>query len=169
MKPLISVLAIIVAAVSAQAQSRPDPLVEAARKERDRQAQIKSTIEFTDSNSHGITGGNVTTATASVPAEKPVPAAEKSSESAPDPLLVKEEKILKLRERVKDLENQETALKLQINDFTNQVFAPVTTQIAKDDAQKRLGDAQAQLIDLQTELTHARADVQELLNSPLPK
>src|SRR5215467_10680692 len=64
MKPLISALAIIVAAVSLQAQTGSSPLVEAARKERERRAQIKSSIEYTDANSHDLTVGNVTTATA---------------------------------------------------------------------------------------------------------
>src|SRR5215471_5149910 len=51
MKPLISALAIIVAAVSLQAQTGSSPLMDAARKERDRQAQTKSSTIYTDVNS----------------------------------------------------------------------------------------------------------------------
>src|SRR5215813_250209 len=64
MKPLISALAIIVAAVSVQAQTGTSPLMDAARKERDRQAQTKSSTVYTDTNSHGLAVGNDNTATA---------------------------------------------------------------------------------------------------------
>src|SRR5215510_3062754 len=92
MKPLISALALIVAAVSLQAQTGTSPLMDAARKERDRQAQTKSTTVYTDGNSHGLSVGNVTTATATSPAETPK-AAAKPTESAPDPKAVRDEAI----------------------------------------------------------------------------
>jgi len=168
MKPLISALALIVAAVSLQAQTGTSPLMDAARKERDRQAQTKSSTVYTDGNSHGLSVGNVTTATATSAAATPT-AAAKPTESAPDPKTVRDENIKKLREKIRDLEDRETALKLQTNDLTNQVYAPVTTQAAKDEAQSKLGQTQAQLLDLQTELAHTRTNLQDLLNSPVQK
>ncbi len=171
MKPLISALVTIVAAVSVQAQTGTSPLIQAARKERERQAEVKSSIDFTDANSHGITGGNVTTATAS-PATKAAEAAEataaKTPATAPDPFAVRDENIRKMREKIMGLEDQVTAMKLQINDFTNQVYAPVTTMIEKNEAQANLGKAQGELLDLETELSHRRDDLQDLLNSPVP-
>jgi len=170
MKPLISALVIIVAAVSLQAQTGSSPLMDAARKERERRAQTKSSTVYTDANSHGLTVGNVTTATATAATEAAAAAAEasaKAAEAAPDPKAVREEEVRRLREKIQDLENQETALKLQINDFTNQVYAPVTTQDAKNDAQAKLGQSQAVLLDIQTELAHTRSDLQDLLNSPI--
>ena len=170
MKPLISALVIIDAAVSLQAQTGSSPLMDAARKERERRAQTKSSTVYTDANSHGLTVGNVTTATATAATEAAAAAAEasaKAAEAAPDPKAVREEEVRRLREKIQDLENQETALKLQINDFTNQVYAPVTTQDAKNDAQAKLGQSQAVLLDIQTELAHTRSDLQDLLNSPI--
>jgi len=143
--------------------------MDAARKERDRQAQTKSTTTYNDSNSHGLAVGNVTTATTTAPAETVLPGTAKSSVPAADAKAKREEDIRKLREKVQDLQDQETALKLQINDFTNQVYAAVTTQIAKDQAQANLAQAQAHLLDVQTDLSHARTDLQDLLNSPPAK
>ena len=180
MKPLISALVIIVAAVSVQAQTGTSPLIEAARRERERRAEVKASIDFTDANSHGLTGGNVTTAIAS-PATKAAEAADtaaaaaavaaaaaKTPETAPNPWAARDENILRMREKIMGLENQVTAMKLQINELTNQVYAPVTTMIEKDQAQANLGKAQGELLELQTELAHRRDDLQDLLNSPVP-
>ena len=169
MKALISALVIIVAGVSLQAQTGTSPLIEAARRERERRKEVKSSIDFTDANSHGLTVGNVTTATVTAPkVGETAEVVVKIVETAPDPFVLRDENIRKMRDKIMELESQVTATKLQINDFTNQVYAPVTTMIAKDAAQTNLEKAQGQLLDLQTELAHRRDDLQDLLNSPVP-
>lgn len=73
-----------------------------------------------------------------------------------------EEQIQKLQTKLRTLEDQETAIKLQINEFTNQVFAPVTDQTSKDQAVSKLGEAQAKLTNVQKEIDQTRASLREL-------
>ena len=166
MKPLILILFV---AASAQAQSVAD----AARMERARQAQLKSTRVFSDANTHvvkPITPAEpllVPVAGSTAPTPKnpatagPAGAALNTAAVAAtvDPVA---EEMQKLRIRVRALEDQETSLKLQISDITNQVYAPLTDQATHNEALTRLGETQAKLADVQKELAQARTNLQQL-------
>src|SRR3954469_4929036 len=166
MKPLILILFV---AASAQAQSVAD----AARMERARQAQLKSTRVFSDANTHvvkpitpaepllvPVAGSTAPTPRSSAPSG-PAGAALNAAAAAAtvDPVA---EEMQKLRIRVRALEDQETSLKLQISDTTNQVYAPLTDQATHNEALTKLGETQAKLADVQKELAQARSSLQQL-------
>ncbi len=164
MKPLILILFVT---ISAQAQN----IADAARQERARQAQLKSTRVFSDANTHlvkPITPAAVPAAPAAgakpaaakgAAAAGPAGAALNAATAAVDPAA---EEMQKLRIRVRALENQETALKLQIADVTNQVYAPLTDSGTRNEALTKLGETQAQLADVQKELAQARSNLQQM-------
>jgi len=157
MKPLILILLV---SVSVEAQG-VQGVVDAARQERARQARASGARVFTDANSHTLDSLN----TPAKPAKAEGPAAsataaaaapaDKSSTSPAD------DQTQKLRLKVRALEDQETGLKLQINDITNQVYAPVTDQATRTAAQNKLGEAQSLLADLQKDLAQTRTDLQK--------
>jgi len=166
MKPLILIL---FAAASVQAQSVAD----AARMERARQAQFKNTRVFSDANTHvlkpitpaepllvPVAGTTAPSPRNSVPAG-PAGAALNAAATAAtvDPVA---EEMQKLRIRVRALEDQETSLKLQISDITNQVYAPLSDSATHNEALTRLGETQAKLADVQKELAQARSNLQQL-------
>jgi hypothetical protein len=169
MKPLILILFV---AASAQAQS----IADAARQERARQAQYKSTRTFSDANTHvvrPITPADVsaspTTAAKTAPAAArsaaapgtgaaALKAAETATAAPVDPAA---EEMQKLRIRIRALEDQETSLKLQISDFTNQVYSPQTDSATHNEALTKLGETQAKLMDVQKELAQARSSLQQ--------
>jgi hypothetical protein len=66
------------------------------------------------------------------------------------------EDVAKLRAKVQELEDRERALQLQVNQLTDQFFAPVTDQNSKDQAQVRLGETQNSLMAVRTELEQTR-------------
>ena len=167
MKPLILILFV---ATSAQAQN----IADAARQERARQSQIKSTRVFSDANTHTMKPITPAAPPASPGADGKTPAAPKGSAAAGvagavlnptaaaapiDPLA---EEMQKLRIRVRALEDQETSLKLQISDTTNQVYAPLSDAATHNEALTRLAETQAKLADVQKELAQDRANLQQL-------
>jgi len=72
------------------------------------------------------------------------------------------EEMQKLRIRVRTLEDQETSLKLLINEVTNQIYAPLTDQTSHNEALTKLGETQAKLADVQKELAQVRSNLQQL-------
>ena len=169
MKPLIAILLL---AVSVQAQT----LADAARKERQRQASLKPVRVLS------VDGRQ--TATPAADASKPDDAkveGEKAAEAkpveakpaqaatpakpvvpAPDPVAAWNVELDKLRARVRQLQDQETALQLQVNQLTNQIFAPVIDQATKDQAQTRLGATQQQLTTVRAELDQTKRTLDAL-------
>ena len=176
MKPLILIL---LAAISLEAQNVAD----AARQERARQAQSKSTRVFTDGNGHLLnpitpSGGAVPTPgteKAQTPATPATPAAPAKTPAAPvaaaaaAPLDPIQEEIQKLRLRIRTLDDQDTALKLQIADITNQVYSPLTDQASHNEALTKLGETQAKQSDIQKELAQTRSKLLQLESGSAPK
>jgi len=163
MKPLILIL---VVAISAEAQS----LADAARQERARQAQHKSTRVFSDVNSHVVKSSTSAEAPAAASAKPKAAtgaaaptgtaaAAMAAATAAVDPLA---EEMQKLRIRVRALEDQETSLKLQIVETTNQVYAPLSDSASHNEALTRLGETQVKLADVQKTLAQSRSDLQQM-------
>ena len=153
MKPLILIVA---ASISLGAQT----IADAARQERTRQAQVKSTRVFTDANAHSV---DPAIPVAIMPGRLPIPAPAAPATAAKPAVVVppSDDPVQKLRARIRDLEDQETALKLKINDVSIEFYNPVTDMAARNDAQARLVDAQVRLGDTQRELAQTRTTLQQ--------
>lgn len=165
MKPLILLLLL---AVSVQAQT----LADAARKERARQATIRS--------SQVITGKGTQTQSTATPSAAPAKVAPKEPPKAvtpippPAPVVVADPaakwnaEVNRLRMKIQELEDRERTLQLQVNQLTNQIFAPVTDQNSRDQAQARLGEAQNSLTAVRAELdqTKKTLDAMQLQGPP---
>jgi hypothetical protein len=175
MKPLILVLLI---ATSVSAQSLP----EMARQERERKANLKAVRALTADNTQPASSE----ATTEKPAETkaPEPAGAKPSEtpkttSSPaatatpsTPVPAKNpteeaakmyaEELARLRTKVVELQDQETALQLQLNNLKNAYLAPVTDTAARAQAQSRTEQAQTQLATTRQELANTRRQLQVL-------
>ena len=155
MKPLILIL---LTAVWANAQT----LVDLARQERARQAQIRNTRIYTnkDIKTTPQKSEEVTTPESApeVPPAQPAPA---PAEVAPDPALKWNEDMDKLRTKVRGLLDQETSAQLEINQLTNKFFAPVSSQSERAKVQSDLEVAQKQLSALRDDLKKNRADLEQ--------
>jgi len=155
-------------AITVQAQT----LADIARRERARRAQVNS---------------RVVTSVVSVPVPESKPAAPAAAETKPvdpkanaakpaapappavDPVKEWTERTDKVRKRVQELQDQETALQLQINELTNQLFAPVIDQDTKNQVQTRLGEVQNQLTATRAELDQTKRTLDAMNQQGPPK
>jgi hypothetical protein len=161
MKPLILILLL---ALSAEAQG----LADAARSERQRQAQVQSTRIITNDDIRVVEPpASQPQAAAATPAN-PVPAPVTPVTSV-DPAQRYREDLEKIRARVRELQDQETALQLQVNQLTNQLFAPVTDQSTRDQAQARLGEVQSRLTLLRGELAQGQRTLADMVAQGPPR
>ena len=72
------------------------------------------------------------------------------------------EELARLRTKVVELQDQETALQLQLNNLKNAYLAPVTDTAARAQAQSRTEQAQTQLATTRQELANTRRQLQVL-------
>lgn len=154
---------VLLLTVPLQAQS----LADAARKERARQAQLRS--------AHVYQGKGTRTestppppASAAPASSAPAPSAPKpeppkpSAPPAPNPTAQRNVEIAKLRARIPELENQEKNLQLQVNQLTNQMLAPVSDQNANNETQSQIGVAQSKLTAVRVELDVTKKTLDEM-------
>jgi hypothetical protein len=163
MKPLILILLL---ALSAEAQS----LADAARRERERQAQVRSTRMITNDDIQVLE----ITAAPSQPADAApaVPAQVTSAQpqiTPVDPAEKYREDLERVRARVRELQDLEVALQLQVNQLTNQLFAPVTDQGTRDQAQMRIGEVQSRLTLLRGELGQSQRTLADMVAQGPPR
>ena len=191
MRPIIVILLL---AFSVHAQT----LAEIARQERERQAKLKPTrvivagINTLPPAAEGskpaegkpVEGKPAETKPDGKPAGPP-DAAKPPAEQAPpavvpavavppvaakpDPAATYNAELDKLRARIRELQDQETSLQLQVNQLTNQIFAPITDQASKDQAQARLGEVQQRLTSTRVELDQTRKTLDALQLQGPPK
>jgi hypothetical protein len=166
MKTLIVVLLI---AVSVQAQS----LAEAARKERERQSKLRPTRVITSVGPSTKTEEPKPKAAAPTTKEAAAePSKEVSKPQTPapvDPVQVWNSQVEQLRVKVRGLQDQELALRLQENQATNQVYAPVTDPASQERALAQLGQIQQQLAAVRKQLEDAVKALDGLLRQGPPK
>ena len=163
-------IVILLTAITVQAQT----LADIARQERARRAQINN---------------KVVTSVVSVPVPESKPAAEakpvdpKANAASPanaakpaapaassvDAVKDWNERADKTRKRVQELQDQETGLQLQINQLTNQLFAPVIDQETKNQTQTRLGEIQNQLTATRAELDQTKRTLDAMNQQGPPK
>jgi hypothetical protein len=161
MKVLIFVL---LASVTVQAQG----IADVARKERERQTQTKTVRVFTTADAKS--GATPAPSPAADSAKSPVTSkAELPAKPSADPLKEWTAQMEQIRATIRGLQDQETALQLQVNEFTNQVYAPVTTLGARSQAQADLADAQGKLVEVRKELAQTRLKLQQLESQGPPK
>ena len=175
---------VLLMAITVQAQT----LADVARKERARREQLRNARILTYEN-----------APPSAPAVEPVqpkqaetpatpesgvavgvpasPSPEAPPKLAPPPpkppasdaIALWNEEMNRARRKVQELQDQEAALQLQINQLTNEFFAPVSDQSSKDQAQARLGATQNQLMAVRVELDNAKNTLATLQLQGPPK
>jgi heme exporter protein D len=191
MKPLIVMLLL---AVSVQAQT----LADVARQERARQARLRPARVITGTGAPAPApaavgakpadakpGTEAKAATDAKPATtdgKPAPDAKPAPPAAtavqpaapppppkPDPLLEYNAQLDKLRASLRELQDQETSLQLQLNQLTNQVFATITDPATQQQAQTRLGETQQKLSGVRSELEQTRRALDALIAQGPPK
>src|SRR5688572_28898251 len=109
------------------------------------------------------------TATEKSQAAPAQPAPAPPAPAKPDPAAAYNAELEKLRSRIRELQDQETTLQLQINQLTNQIFAPITDQASKDQAQARLGEVQQRLTSTRAELDQSRRTLDSLQLQGPPK
>ena len=174
-------------AISAEAHT----LAQIARQELERQARVNSTRVLTSesprtnaspappaateanpnpNNSAGQRGPAPAGAGARTTPPTNAPAAAVSPAPPPvDPVKEWNDQIDNLRAKIQELQDQETALQLQVNQLTNQIFAPVTDQTSRDQAQARLGETQNRLMSVRMELDQTRKTLDSMNLQGPPK
>jgi len=86
-----------------------------------------------------------------------------------DPVALWNTEMEQLRARVRAMQDQETALMLQLNQANNQVFAPVTDPAAQQKALAQQGDIQQKLVATRLELEGVRAKLNQMQAQGPPK
>src|SRR5262245_48388195 len=128
MKPLLVMLLI---AASVHAQS----IADIARKERERQAKLRPTrvVTATEVIKPEAAKPETPAADQTKPADAKAASSEPAKEAAKpqtpppvDPVQAWNNQMNEIRKRIRALEDQETSLRLQQNQATNEVYAPVT-------------------------------------------
>jgi hypothetical protein len=157
-----SFILLLFVAIYSHAQSLP----EMARRERQRQAAQTPKVVFTgdkakESGSPAAAAGHQAPATAAA-ADKPASPVEERMKKYADELA-------RLKAKIVELQDRETATHLRINDAKNQVLAPVTDPTSRQQAEVRLSQAQGQLGAIQKELADTRLALQVLESLGPPK
>jgi hypothetical protein len=140
-------------AISVQAQS----LADLARQERERQAKAHSTIVVKEKGPEpASTAGD-----------------DKSKESlkppAVDPAELWNAKADLLRTKIKELQDQNTALELQQTEQQNLVYAPVVDPAVKDEAQASLNLTMQQLAKGREDLDTSKKELDAMMAEGPPK
>jgi hypothetical protein len=173
LRAMKSLAVMLLLTVPLQAQT----LADAARKERARQAQMRSahvyqgkgtrTETTTPPAAQAAPGAAVPKATK--PEPPPKPSTPPAPNPTPNPASQRNAEIAKLRAKIAELENQERTLQLQVNQLTNQLLAPVSDQNANNEAQTRIGVAQSNLTAVRTELDLTKKTLDEMQNQDSAK
>lgn len=146
---------ILLLAMSVQAQS----IADAARKERARQANVKPVVVIT-----GI-GQNAGTVPSVAQPQAPKP----QGPVVADPAKLWNDQQDQLRTKIRMLQDEETALQFKQNDLTNQVYAVVTDQATKDQAQTQLAQVQEQLATVRKDLDVSKKTLDDMQLQGPPK
>jgi len=173
MKLLILILSL---SVSVQAQS----LADAARKERDRRANLRPTrviistgaieepkpVTAAGDQAKTVDAKTSQTKETSPEASKQLPKAQTPPPA--DPVQLWNNQVSQLRTKIRALQDQEMALLLQQNQATNQVYAPVTDPATQERSLAQLGAIQQQLAAVRKDLedTKKMLDAMQLQGPP---
>ncbi|HEX4998616.1 MAG TPA: hypothetical protein VFY29_10325 [Terriglobia bacterium] len=138
-------------------------LAQFARQERERRVQESTVgrVYTTEDVRRGLTPPPPAPRPAAAPAK---PAAAEAAKPASAPAKEKDwaTRLAEQRAKVRELTDRQTALELQVSQFTNQFLAPVTDANAQQTALARLTEAQTKLDDTKKELNEAQSKLREL-------
>jgi hypothetical protein len=160
MKPLLVILLI---AGSVHAQTVAD----IARKERDRQNQAKATRVITATEPKAEEPKPEATADAAKAAAPKD--AVKTQTPAPDTVEAWNKKVEQLRTSIRTLQDQETALTLQLSQANNLVYAPVSDPASQQKALALVGQVQEQLAKARKDLEETKKTLDSMLLQGPPK
>jgi hypothetical protein len=105
---------------------------------------------------NNVTPARAATTTAPAAAAASTPPGAAAPQARPDPAQKYRQDTERLRAEIRTLQDQEVALQLQVNQLTNQFFAPVTDQASRNQAQAGLADMQGRLTALRGVLEQTR-------------
>jgi chromosome segregation ATPase len=160
----------LLVAVSVQAQS----IADVARKERERQAKLKPTLVVVSNQTITSEEPKPTTPPAGQAKPEDVKAATTESSKdakapAVDPVQAWNNRLAQLRDRLRTLQDQDTALQLQLNQTNNQVYATVTDPATQQRALAQVGQLQLQLSAVRKELDDTRKALDSMQLQGPPK
>jgi hypothetical protein len=161
MKALVLMLFV---AASVQAQS----IADVARKERERQANLRPTARVITSTAPTANPEPPKPAAAADSKDAPKDAPKVQAPAAVDPVQIWNNQLNQLRAKIRTLQDLEMALMLQENQATNQVYAPVTDPATQQRAFAQLGDIQQKLVSVRKDLENAKRqlDAMQLQGPP---
>lgn len=160
MRYCAALLVTLLAAASVQAQS----LADFARQERERQAHTKPAQVIIGTGSGAAPAGEAAPAS-----QASTPKSDEQKKTTVDPVKEYNDRVDKLRDKVRILQDQETATQLQVNELNNQVYAPVVEPAVKDQALADAGAAQMKLAEIRKDLADARKELGDLQAQGPPK
>ena len=168
---MILILLVAIAVKGQPTQS----LADAARKERERRAAISKVPVITTEEARGPASA-ASSAPAPASSSPAAPAASTPAVSAapvPKPadeaLKKYNDEVAKLKARIVQLQDQDTAVQLQINDLKNAIQAPVIDQPTQDQAKQQLAQAQDQQVATEKDLADTKKALEELEAQGPPK
>jgi hypothetical protein len=176
MKPLFILLLI---AGSLHAQS----IADAARKERDRQANLKPVRVITSTESKAeepkpaaapddqakVGDAKETAAQPSSDSSKQADAAKSTATPKVDPVETWNKQVDQLRSKVRILQDQQLALQLQLNQANNQVYSTVTDQPTQERALALVAQIQNTIAEAGKQLDDAKKTLDAMLLQGPPK
>jgi hypothetical protein len=160
-----ALLVILLFTVTVQAQS----IADAARKERERQANLHSNIVIKETGTPAAEQPANDSAAPATEGAKPADSKDLSKPKIPDTVDLWNAKQDELRLKIRNLQDQEMALELQQTDIQNQVYAPVVDPVVKDQAQAALAQVQEKVAKVRDDLDSLRKELDLLQVAGPPK
>jgi len=162
MKPLLVMLLI---AASVHAQS----IADIARKERERQSKAKSTRVIKPDEVKSADAAPAKPADAKPAGSETKEPAKLQEPPKVDPVQVWNNQLEQFRTKIRAFQDQETSLQLQLNQATNQFYAPVIDPATQQAAQAKVAQIQQQLADVRKGMDDAKKDMDALQLQGPPK
>jgi len=160
-----ALLVMLLFTVTVQAQS----IADAARKERERQANLHSNIVIKETGTPAAEQPANDSAAPATEGAKPADSKDLSKVKIPDTVDLWNAKQDELRLKIRNLQDQEMALELQQTDVQNQVYAPVVDPVVKDQAQAALAQVQEKVAKVRDDLDSLRKELDLLQVAGPPK
>jgi len=151
------------------AQAQTQTIADIARQHRARKGQTKSTWVIHTEDIKGKTPDLPETTAVEAVVAAATPVENVTPSSAPSAVDKWNDENLKLRRKIRDLSDQETAAQLQIDTLSTQIHSPVTSQSAIDQAQAGLNAAQQKLTTVRSDLSSARNELLSMEAQGPPK
>jgi len=151
------------------ASVRGQSLVDAARKEKERQSKVQATRVLVVDNSKSEAAKPKTEDTKSEETKQAQETPKPQAQAPADPVKLWNEQLDQLRAKIRTLQDQELALLLQQNDLTNQVYAVIQDPTTQERSQSQLAQIQQQVAAVRADLNQAQKTLDQMLLEGPPK